>query len=714
MAVNKDSGDSSLSQQLGNTLVGTRDDLEVSRHVFFGEISYVVRDPVTFDGHNLSPTDYEVFTNLRDDKPLSEICESLIERGIFEADEKESFFHYVVELQKRNLLNLPITDSDSLYQQFERKQQGRKKGLLMKVLFLRIPLGCPDRFLNSTYHLAAGFFTKTFFFCWLIALAIAIGSIVGYREEFTSELSSMLAIQNLPIMLAVMAGLKLWHELGHGYACRHFGVSVPNAGVLLMLGTPLAFMDATGSWSLPRRRDRQIINLAGIYFELMISIIAVAVWVLTDNSFIKSVAHFALLISSVTTILFNVNPLMKYDGYFVLADLLGIPNLKSRAAFSIQRLAKRLFFRLPMPESKSRSLQFVLVAYGMAAGIYRVSLTIGIAALIAMQIWIAGLVIGVYYLLSSFGMMLKSMVSYLIWSEEIKDQRTLAISYLLVVLIVIPGGVMFVPLPGSAHAQGILEHADLKVVHAEHGGFVQEIAVQPGQSIPAGTTLARMENLEASNRRQSKQAELNGLLVKYRRFLGNDRLEASKTQKQILQARFELNSIGDQRTTSEVETPIDGIVIAHETKLRIGQYIEPGGEIYRIGGAGWSVKAVANDHSLAEIKPAVGQTVSCRFLSNAHIKCRGTIRSISASGDNKVAYKALTHLAGGFIPVSGESMEADEPFFEMEIDLDEMPNSQFLKNGMVCEIRFHNAQDSLGSYLYRSLLRFYNQIRLSY
>ena len=707
-------GAAPLSERLGGTFVGTRDDLDVSRHVFFGETSYVIRDPITFDGHNLSPTDYEIFTNLSDDKPLSEVCDELIESGVFEANERESFFHYVVELQKRNLLSLPVTDSDSLFQQYERKMQARSKGLLMKLLFLKIPLGCPDRFLKSTYHLTSFFFTRAFFTAWLILLLIASGAIISRWSEFTSDLASLLAIQNLPIMLGVMAVLKLWHELGHGYACRHFGVSVPNAGILLMMGTPLAFMDATGSWSLPRRRDRQIINLAGIYFELMISIVAAAVWILSDNSSVKSVAHFALLISSVTTIAFNINPLMKYDGYFVLADLLGIPNLKSRSAFTVQQLFKYVFFGLPMPPSKSWLLQNVLIIYGIAAGLYRISLTFGIAVLIAMQVWLVGIAIGVYYLATSLGTMLRGLVSYLIWSEEITNQRRLAMGYLAILLIVVPAAVFSVPLPGSVQAQGVVESANLAVVHTEHGGFVSEIAFAPGQTVSVGKLITKMENIEKSNLRQVKKAELNSLLAKHRRYKGDDRLEVNKTEQQIKQVRFELSSLGQYSAINEVTAPIDGVVIEPESNLKLGQYIQPGGEVVRIGGDGWVVKAIANDSSLAEIRPKVGQRVHCRFLSNTNAESMGTIRSVSASGDKIVPFRALTHLAGGFIPVQGESLEATEPFFEMEIEIESTQVDPFLKNGMICEIRFDNSYDSLGTYLYRSVLRFYNQIRLSY
>ena len=248
---------------------------------------------------------------------------------------------------------MPLTDGDSLFQQYEQRQKQLKKNPLMKLLSIRVPLGSPDQFLKSTYHCVSWLFSRTFFCFWVLGILAAMVLIAAHSSEFTSDLSSVLAVNNLLTMLIVMSVLKFWHELGHGYACRHFGVSVPKAGLMFMFGTPLAFMDATGSWSLPNRNQRQIINLAGIYFESMATILAAFVWVFCEHDFIRSVAHFSLLISSVTTIAFNINPLMKYDGYFVLADALGIPNLKSRSGFALQQIAKRLFFGLSLPSNES-------------------------------------------------------------------------------------------------------------------------------------------------------------------------------------------------------------------------------------------------------------------------------------------------------------------------------------------------------------------------
>ena len=710
MAVNAP-GQPRLSEQLGNSYVGTRDDLEITRQIFFGEISYVVRDPVTFDGHNLSPTDYEVFTSLTKEKSLKEVCQTLIEQGVFEASEQESFYSYVVELQKRNLLNLPVTDSEMLFQQFQQKQQSRTKGLLMKLLFIKVPLGCPDRLLKSTYHLAAGFFTKRFFLLWCVGLIAAIAIIASHWQEFTSDLASALTIGNLPTMLAVMAALKLWHELGHGYACRHYGVSVPNAGILFMIGTPLAFMDATGSWSLHRRIQRQVINLAGMYFELMLTVVASVVWILADDSYVKSVAHFAILISSVTTIACNINPLMKYDGYFVLADALGIPNLKARGAYSARNLFKFLFFRIPMPSCDSKILRTILVSYGFFAGLYRITLTVGIAAVIATQVWLVGLAFGAFYVLSSLGTMFLQLIKYLVWSKEIQDQRVLANAYLVIVTIIIPATILAVPMPSHSHARGVIEHRELAVLHAPHDGFVSALSVSPGEHVKPGQAVATLENHDRFQQRQLKQAEFSGLLVKFRRFQNEDRLKASQTEKELERTRFELDHLRELDPNDKVESPIPGQLIARPDDLQVGQFVESGTEIARIGGSGRIVKAVINASSMATIRPKLGQHVRCRFHAESNVVFDGVVRSISASGTNVVPYEALTHLGGGFIPVKADTLEAAEPFFELEIELGELGKTSNLKQGLVCDIRFGESFETLGKHLQRALMRFHNQIR---
>ena len=703
----------SLASTIGNSHVGVRNDLDVSRHVFFGETSYIVRDLISFEGHNFAPVDYEILTSLRDDRSLNEVFEGLKLRGIVEDGQAEEFFRFVIELQKRGLLSLPVTDGESLYQQFELKRRRQAGNPIMKLLFLKIPLGSPDRFLKSTYHLVKPLFSKAFFYAWLIGILAACFIVFTRWEAFTSDLASMLAVQNLPAILIIMSVLKLWHELGHGYACRHFGVSVPNAGLLFMIGTPLAFVDATGSWSLSKRWQRQVINLGGIYFEMMIAIVAAFVWAFCSNASIQSLAHFTLLISSVTTIGFNFNPLMKYDGYFVLADALGIPNLKTRSALAAQALSKRVFLGIEQTSIDSKALRLILVVYGFCASLYKITLVIGISAILAMQVWLVGLLVGGYYLLSSFGSMLWKVVRYLAWSPEVANRKALAMSYLALIVIGIPSALWFCPVPGRSHARGVVENKNINVVHVEEGGFMTMPRYAVGQMVKKGETIGEVENINNVSLRHRKQAELNKLELRYRTEQFDDSLAASQTSQQISHLQYELNLEACENTVELIHAPIDGQVIYCSHQKAKGRYLEPGEELVRIGSEGWIIRAVADARSLADVKPAVGQSVQCRFCSDPSHVYPGTIKNVSRAGSRIVSYEVLTHLAGGFIPVDPETMAATEPFFELSIELDTIESPSFLRNGAVCEIRFERENhESFGHLAYRSFLRFVHQIHL--
>lgn len=701
-----------LASKLGNSYVSARNDLEVSRHVFFGETSYVVRDPISFEGHNFDPVDYEILTSLRDDQSLGEIFESLLERDLVSEDEEEDFYGFIIELQRRGLLSLPVTDGESLYQQYEQKERRRRSNPLMKLLFLKIPLGSPDRFLKSTYHWVSPLFSRTFFYVWLAGLLMACWIVVARWDAFTSDLASMLAIRNLPAMLLILSGLKLWHELGHGYACRHYGVSVPNAGLLFMIGTPLAFVDATGSWSLSKRWQRQVINLAGIYFELMIAIIASIVWAISSNASVQSLAHFTILISSVTTIGFNFNPLMKYDGYFVVADAIGIPNLKARAANATQNLFKRVFLGVARSDGDSKSMKLILITYGVAACLYRLTLVMGISVILAMQIWLVGLLVGGYYLLSSFGTMLWKMVKYLIWSDELADRKTLARAYALLLVIGVPTMVGFCPAPGRPQARGVVENQTVNVVHVEKGGFLTRAQHEIGQVVKRGDTIGEIENINNVAMRHRKQAELEQLQIQYRSQQISNPTKANQTSQQIGRLKYELNLQRCAKTVELVHAPIGGKIIFCSHQRARGRYLAPGEELLQIGAGGWVIKAVADSQSLANARPEVGQTVHCRFYSDPSHVYPAEIHSVSRAGSRIVSHQALTHLAGGFIPVNPETMEATEPFFDLQIELTGDHPPEFLQNGAVCEIRLQHGYEPLGHMAYRSLLRFINQIHM--
>jgi len=223
-------------EQLQGTQLSARQDLKVSRHLFRGTPSYIVHDPISFQSHRFSQSDYEILSSLDKNKTLKEVYQSLLSQG--KADDEESFFEFVLGLQMRGLLDLPITNGNRLYDRYKQRKEAASKKSLMKLLFIKIPLFNPNEFLERTMYLAKPLFTRVFFYIFCVMMVAAIGLLFARWDEFYLPMADLLATRNLIILVVVMTALKFWHELGHAYACKLQGGAVPDMGGFLMVLHP--------------------------------------------------------------------------------------------------------------------------------------------------------------------------------------------------------------------------------------------------------------------------------------------------------------------------------------------------------------------------------------------------------------------------------------------------------------------------------------------
>lgn len=382
----------SLAERLGPVQVGLRQDLDVTRHVFRGEPAYVLRDPMTFQSHRVSPEDYRLLVRLDSNRPLQDVFADLVAENVIKPEDEESFYQFIVSLHRLSFLNLPISDEKLLYRRFLAKRRARSREKLMAFLFYRVPLWNPDAFLEQTIGWVRPLFTKWAFLIWLTVMAAA--GAVGWlnRAELAEPIHGLLAAQNLIIIWVTLIALKVIHEFGHAYACKHYGGYVPEMGAYIILFTPCAYVDATACWGFSRRRDRLIVCLAGMYVEVFIAALAVFVWAATGPSLVNAVAYNVIFLAGVTTVLFNVNPLMRYDGYYVLSELTEIPNLRQRSSRYLIDTMKRVFVGVKTGERPaSRRLRATLLTFGIAAGIYKTMLLVVISALVASKLFFVGI-----------------------------------------------------------------------------------------------------------------------------------------------------------------------------------------------------------------------------------------------------------------------------------------------------------------------------------
>ncbi|MCH7701788.1 MAG: hypothetical protein IID37_08875, partial [Planctomycetes bacterium] len=463
----------SPAQALRSVHVGLRGDLEVTRHVFRGQPAYVVRDPMTFQSQRLSPADYDVFVRIDSSQPLGAIFDSLVEQGKVEPTDEDGFYEFVMTLHRLAFLRLPLSDDKILYRRYAARVRARRREKIQGFLFLRVPVWNPDEFLNRTIRFARPLFSWAALAVWLCLLIVAGLVAASQWEALRRPAVGLLTVGNLPVMFGTLVLLKVLHEFGHAFACKRFGGHVPEMGVYLIIFTPCAYVDATACWGFTSKRQRLAVSLAGMYVESIIAAVALLIWASSDPSLLRDVAYNVVFLAGVVTVLFNINPLMRFDGYYILSDLLEIPNLRARASqYVVQELKRHLLGVTADSRPSGRRMRAILISYGVAASIYRVCLTLAIAGLLASKMLILGGILAVLYVGSTVVSLVRRVCVYLWFAKETSAIRRRAVALSILLLVLLPAGLALVPIPAHVRAEGVITSEHATYVRAQSAGFL--------------------------------------------------------------------------------------------------------------------------------------------------------------------------------------------------------------------------------------------------
>ena len=472
---------------LGPLQVGLRKDLHVTRQETRGGPRYLIHDPITFQNHAFSPSDYRILMALTPQRSLAETFRLLVERRHLVAGDKEGFFKFVMWLHGIGVVQLPISNSDVLFSRYMRRKEARRASIFQLLLSYRIPLFHPDRLLDRSLRWFGWLFTGKGLLLWLSLMLAVLWKCLGRFGELFSETTEILAISNLPLLWGSLILLKVIHEFGHAYACKRYGGAVPEMGIVMILMTPCAYVDASASWKFPRRRQRLSVALAGMYVESMIAAIAALVWAGTQPGLVHSAAVNVVTLASIVTVLFNLNPLMKFDGYYVFSDLLGVFNLQQRAQEFFKSWVGHLALGWPRPKKRfSPREAWLYASYGPAAFVYRIFLAFAITSLVVMQWPAAGLVVGVVFAWSLMVRPVWRLVVYLWSSEETESVRTRARLVAIGGTVIAPMLLGFLPISHSVTAPGILDPGVRESVRAPTSGFVTNVVAADGSVVDAG------------------------------------------------------------------------------------------------------------------------------------------------------------------------------------------------------------------------------------
>lgn len=709
---NQQAQQAQLPDRLGPAHVGLRADLEVHRHVFSGKSSYVIRDPLTLQCHRVPAKEYQILVCLTPEHSLSDVFTSLVESGKLKEQDEKEFYEFVVSLHRMAFLQLPISDDKVLYRRHQAKQAARRKEKLMSFISMRIPLFDPDTFLSKTEHLVSVFFTRWFFFVW-VGLMVLGAVIVSFKHDeiFADVMSTMFRPTNIFAMWLILIVLKTFHEFGHAYACKVLGGSVSEMGVYLIVMTPCAYVDVTSSWGFPRKLDRIIVALGGVYAESYIAIIALILWALCPLTALGELCRTVFFMASALTVLVNINPLMRFDGYYILGDLVEIPNLRQRSQKYVLQILKRLFLNIRTFNDDSFSVRVLLVAFGIAGSLYKVTVILAISAIIATKAFLVGLLMSGLYVLSTLSRIVYKLVAYLWLSPESAHVRVRAIAMSVILLIIMPACLFLLPVPSYLLASGQMAKENEIAVRAQQEGFVKDITAKPGMEVKKEHVLMRLDNTEILQKTLETQAELESSQVRLAAYgaMRTTAPSALKQKKVTETLETTLAYHREELERLEVIAPTDGQLINCMSDDKIGSYVHIGEALAVVASGKWIAKVLLSEQDIAKTQPTVGQHVEYRLASGTNGFINGEITRISPEGSRIISHQALTTLGGGDIAVNALTGEATQPYYELTVLFDNA-ESQKPRYGMTGNIRLKCDSSPVGISIVRRLLRFINSL----
>ncbi len=698
--------------------VGLRSDLQVSRQRTRGGPRYLVHDAVTFQNHALSVLDYRILTKIVPHRTLGETLRVLVKDGVLDDSEadKEGFYKFVLWLHGTGMLRLPITGGDVTYERFCHKQAMRKGPWYQVLMNCKIPLWNPDLFLQRTLRYCGWLFSGAGLLLWLVLLAAVLWKCLGRFDELFAEAGQMLALHNLPILWIALVGLKVLHEFGHAYACRRFGAPVPEMGIVMVVMTPCAYVDASASWRLRGSRQRLMVALAGMYVESFVAAIAALAWAGTQPGLAHDLAFNIVVLASIVTVLFNLNPLMKYDGYFLFSDLLGVFNLQQRAAAFLGGWASYLTLGSPRPRNTYTSGErWMYGLYGPCACAYRLLLAFAVTAFVAVRWPGTGLLLGAIFAWSLLMRPLLRLLHRLWNSGETAALRTRSRMVAVGAFGIVPLLLGFLPISWSVVAPGILDPRTRESIRAPVSGFITSVVASNGHNVARGELLCTLQNPELDMRRVRLIGELEAELVSLDAVELEDPTQAAIHQTRLSFLRASIEEIDKRLRAMSITAGAAGTVASALDLDLQGRFLQLGEELFQIQSEHRFLRIVLTEQSVSRARLEIGATAEVRWTCKPDQLTRAVVREIRSSASRYEVPPALTMLGGGDVYVQhnrSTGAAADEPYLHVLLEADSVP-MQARGAGLTARVLLPARVEMLGTWVKHRVLTFVNAWRMS-
>lgn len=467
--------------------------------------AWVVKDPISLRYFTLSQQEFAILNWLDGENSLHDICREFAAKFPPQRITPAHLQSFFANLHENGLVIAESPDQGAVLLENRSKQERRERlQKWLNLLAIRLPVFDPDRLLAWLEPKVRWMFSRTYLILCVLLGLFALGFVAYHATEFTAqlpELKDLLSPHNLLWMTVAFALAKVLHEFGHALACKHFGGECHEMGVMLLLFVPCMYCNVTDSWMLASRWRRIVVSAAGMIVEFQLAALAVFVWWFSQPGIVHAIALNTMVVCTVGTLFFNGNPLLRYDGYFILVDLLGIPNLWQESRSALKAALGKWFLKPEAaPPAEQHDRRGVLLSYALLSIAYRIFVMLAILLFLQRVFVPKGLGVFVPIALATFAF--SAAVYWFVslrhfWSRPMAWRQFRLLRLLYAAAAVLAAGcLLFVlPLPCRIAAPALLQPIAAQRVYVSTPGMLTR-SIPPGTFVTANQELAQLDDIK--------------------------------------------------------------------------------------------------------------------------------------------------------------------------------------------------------------------------
>ncbi len=681
---------------------------QLHRHDYRGQIWYVLQDDSSSRYHRFSAAAYEFIGLMDGRRSVQEIWHRVNTLRGDDAPTQDDIIQLLAQLHNRDVLQCDIpVDTDELFRRSEAQEKAQWQGRFKNPLSIRIPLLDPEAWLNRSLACVAPLFSWPALLLYSLLLGTAVLLAGVHWQEIRAEaLQQAFSPQNLLLMALTYPIVKLLHEFGHAYAAKLEGGEVHEMGIMLLVLMPIPYVDASAATAFRSKYKRMLVGAAGILVELLLAALAFFIWLNVEPGLVRSLAFNVMLIGSISTLLFNGNPLLRYDAYYVLVDALAMPNLGQRANRYIGYLLQRYAFGLRAAKSPVNAPGEAgwFFFYAIASFVYRLLLLVVIGFYLAQTFFFVGVALALWAVVNQ---LLLPFGKHLLWlfsnpSLRFKRVRALAVSGAACASLCV--FLLMVPIASKSHHEGLVWAPQDARVHAGTEGFVVQLLAEPGSQVRRGQALLQLSDPLLVARREVAAAKVQELRARYFALRATDLVQANLMQEERYAAEAELQRAQERVDSLRIASNASGEFVVPGADDLPGQFVKQGQSLaYVIAERNATARVVVAQADIDRVRQRLDK-VEVRLASNINIVLEANVLRDMPQASYRLPSKVLSSAGGGAIatdPQDKEGLTSLEKLFQYELQLPLPMSAAHI--GTRVHVLFDHGAEPLAQQWYRRL-----------